>query len=95
MENPEENPDWSISLSSFQRMAVFILLLFIAPIFLLLLCGRPERFRTATRDNEDSEQSQPHGQPSCSSRQVRCNDAHRAICSCEDCIARTMHGSHL
>jgi hypothetical protein len=32
-----ENPDWSISLSSFQRMAVFILLLFIAPIFLLLL----------------------------------------------------------
>jgi hypothetical protein len=48
-------------------MAVFILLLFIAPIFLLLLCGRPERFRTATRDNEDSEQSQPHGQPSCSS----------------------------
>ena len=36
MKNPEENPDWSISLSSLQHMAVLVdfILLFIVPIFL-------------------------------------------------------------
>ena len=48
-----------------------VLVVFILLLFIVLLCGRPERFRMATRDNEDSEQSQPHGQPSGSSRQMR------------------------
>ena len=59
MKKSEEIPDWSNSLSSFLRMAelfVFINILLIIPIFLLLFLHR---------------QSQTHGHPSDSSRQMR------------------------